>query len=319
MKNLYIVGTVPESSFIGGVSIHVKRLTEALDIKKINYALIDYKQKGVKKTCLFLIRHKGVVHIHVTHPILLLMFLTASKLAGSKCIFTLHADYERFSGWKKLAFIAALKCADVPILINHRSYEACRKISRNALFIPVFIPPYVENTLQPEIVDKITEQKEKGKTIVSTNASRLSFDRFGNEIYGIAFLVDFFKEKKQYALIISDPKGAYRQHLKETGDNIIFIDYPHPYYELLKHIDIFVRNTSTDGDAISVKEALYLGKRALCSDSVDRPLGVTLFSYSNRQSFEDALQSVLKTQAPDNMQVQDCAIEIIDLYRKTCQ
>ena len=282
MKNLYIVGTVPESSFIGGVSIHVKRLTEALDVKKINYALIDYKQKGVKYTCLFLIRHKGVVHIHVTHPILLLMFLTASKLAGSKCIFTLHADYER-------------------------------------LFIPVFIPPYVEDTLQPEIVDKITELKEKGKTIVSTNASRLSFDRFGNEIYGIAFLVDFFKEKKQYALIISDPKGAYRQHIKETGDNIIFIDYPHPYYELLKHIDIFVRNTSTDGDAISVKEALYLGRKVLCSDSVDRPLGVTLFSYSNRQSSEDALRSVLKTQAPNNMQVQDCAIEIIDLYRKTCQ
>lgn len=319
MKNLYIVGTVPESSFIGGVSIHVQRLTEALDVRKFNYALIDYKKIGVKNTCFFLIKHKGVVHIHVTHPILLLILLTASKLTGSKCIFTFHADFDRFSGWKKLAVKAAVRYADVPILINHRSYEACRKINRNALFIPAFIPPYVENTIQPEIVNIITELKGKGKTIVSTNASRLSFDRYGNDVYGIGFLADFFREEKQYALIISDPKGAYRQHIKETGDNIIFIDYPHPYYQLLKLIDIFVRNTSTDGDALSVKEALYLNKKVLCSDSVDRPSGVTLFSYSNRQSFEDALLKVRKTRTQDDNQVRDCSPEIIDLYRKICE
>ena len=60
-------------------------------------------------------------------------------------------------------------------------------------------------------------------------------------------------------------------------------------FELMKVTDVFVRNTSTDGDSLSVKEALYLHKKVICSDAVDRPLGVRLFHYSDSESLESCL------------------------------
>lgn len=59
-------------------------------------------------------------------------------------------------------------------------------------------------------------------------------------------------------------------------------------------MDVFVRNTSTDGDSISVREALYLGLKALCTDVVDRPNGVILFKYNDEQSLKRALGNVKK-------------------------
>lgn len=41
-----------------------------------------------------------------------------------------------------------------------------------------------------------------------TNASAMNYDRKGNEIYGIKFLIDFLKNSKCH-LFVSDPSGDY--------------------------------------------------------------------------------------------------------------
>ena len=51
-----------------------------------------------------------------------------------------------------------------------------------------------------------------------------------------------------------------------------------------------IRATATDGDAISIKEALYLQKPTIATDCVPRPQGVILFEYNNADSFSKALE-----------------------------
>ena len=51
-----------------------------------------------------------------------------------------------------------------------------------------------------------------------------------------------------------------------------------------------IRATSTDGDSLSVREALDSGVRVLATDCVDRPDGVTLFKYNDVVSLSDALR-----------------------------
>lgn len=46
---------------------------------------------------------------------------------------------------------------------------------------------------------------------------------------------------------------------------------------VLKLCDLFVRPSSTDGDAVSVREALWLGIPTIASDAVPRPAGVVVF------------------------------------------
>jgi hypothetical protein len=43
-------------------------------------------------------------------------------------------------------------------------------------------------------------------------------------------------------------------------------------------VEIFIRNTTTDGDSISIHEALYLGKQVWATDCVMRPDGVNVYS-----------------------------------------
>lgn len=318
MKRLTIIGALPESSFVGGVTIHVQRLLQNLDARGISYKFVDYKRFGVPSACLYILRHRGCAHIHVTNPILLLIFICCCKLSFSKCIFTLHANHGRFSGIKNLCLSLALRLADVPVLINRQSYSAYRQINKNAQYIPAFIPPLSEPPLSEIVKETISACKKRGKPIVSTNASKTAADKYGNDIYGIDFLVDYFSSHSEYTLLVSDPKGGYKEKFSPCPENVVFITQPHSYYELLKSVDVFVRNTSTDGDALSVKEALHLGLPALCSDVVDRPDGVFLFKYSDPLSFAHSLSNALVSRKRDSDAVEkDCAVDaILCLYGK---
>lgn len=316
MKRLTIIGALPKSSFVGGVAIHVQRLLQGLDAKGIGYEFVDYKRIGIPRTCLFILRHRGCIHIHVTNPILLLIFVACCKLSFSKCIFTLHANHGRFTGIKNLCLSVAMCWADVPVLINPQSYQVYKQVNKHAQYIPAFIPPVSEPPLPEDVKRQIAECQRRGVPIVSTNASKTAVDKDGNDIYGIEFLVNYFSAHDGFTLLVSDPKGGYKKKLSPCSENVVFIDQPHSYFELLKNVDVFVRNTSTDGDALSVKEALYLGLPALCSDVVDRPAGTILFRYSDDVSFTQALEEAKTFSRKNDGERDQCDVvgELIKLY-----
>lgn len=309
-KSLLIIGPDIDTRGIGGVTIHVQRLLQYLDNRNFHYTFTDYKSVSFL-TLLKTIYKNDLIHFHISHPVLLFVLICYSRIVNKQVIFTLHGDYGRFSGINKLLIKLSVKFANIPITINERSYEKCQNINARTCFVPAFIPPQRIENLQVEIVKLIESLRAEGKTIYSTNAYNVAQDKFGNDIYGIDFLVQYFKNSHDYALIISDPSGNYRKqytHLK--SHSVFFIDYPHSYFEVLKRVDCFIRNTSTDGDALSVKEALYLGVPVLCTDIVDRPSGVKLFQYCDKDSFVSALKSsVACCKKPEN-----AAGKILQIY-----
>lgn len=310
-RNLLIIGPLPEKHGIGGVTIHTQRLLDYLDANGFNYSFQDYggtTVSGIIKR----IAGSSIIHIHISNPVYQFLFTLCGRLMGEKVIVTLHGNYGRFNSWKNFLVRSAIRFATIPIVINEKSYSVCKNFNKKTVLIPAFIPPQKEETLQKEILDLIDRLKGQGKKIVSTNAYNISYDKEGHDTYGIDFLIDFFKESADKTLIVSDPSGNYRKRFEGVQtDSIFFIDYPHSYYELLKRVDFFVRNTSTDGDALSVKEALYLGVPSLCTDVVDRPEGVQLFKYSDKESFEAAINSPIKR----NSNIENGAFKILELYK----
>ncbi|QNI75235.1 hypothetical protein [Synechococcus sp. MVIR-18-1] len=81
---------------------------------------------------------------------------------------------------------------------------------------------------------------------------------------------------------MSDPSGRYAQFSASKFPfiprNVVFLSKPHPFIEILRSSDLFIRNTSTDGDSISIWEALSLIVNVFATDVVSRPPGVTLYS-----------------------------------------
>lgn len=311
---LLIIGPSLQKHGIGGVTIHVQRLRDYLERNSYEYVFVDYKSNHLFQMVKS-VSHSKQIHIHISNPIYQFAMVLFCRLMGKKVIMTLHGNYGRFTKLKNWMVRSALKMATVPVIINEKSYEACKGFNKNTRLIPAFIPPQKEEFLQQEIIDLLKGLHENGKRIVSTNAYNISTDTEGNDTYGIDFLVDYFKYATDSVLVVSDPSGNY--HKRYTGldfdsNSVRFIDYPHPYFELLKLADFFVRNTSTDGDALSVKEALYLGVPTLCSDVVDRPEGVCLFKYSDSASFTDCF----KNATVPNVTMSNGAETLMELYKE---
>lgn len=305
---LIFAGLIPDRP--GGVGIHVQRLMDYLELHGIPFTLANYENDSATQLIRAILKAK-VVHLHISNPVMQFMITIFCKLLGKKTIVTLHGNYGRFSRLKNWMVRNTLRMATVPVVINQTSYDVCHRLNNRMCLIPAFIPPQKTEILQTEIKQLLSDLHNKGLQIVSTNAYDAAYDKEGREIYGIDFLIHFFKGNTKYALVISDPSGNYSKRYQD-GDGIFLIGYPHPYYELLKDADIFVRNTSTDGDSVSVKESLSLGKPALCSDVVDRPKGVVTFKYSDRETFGNCLDKADSCEIPE---AEDAAAELVDIYR----
>lgn len=309
---LLIIGPDLTIHGIGGVTIHVQRLKDSLEKNKFGYEFKDYKCTKLWTLTREISKSK-IVHFHISNPIYQFVLVCCSKLMGKKILMTVHGSYGRFGAVKNWMVRSAIRMATVPIVINEMSYQKCKIFNKQTRLIPAFIPPQKEERLQAEIVNLVNRLHDEGKKIVSTNAYNISFDKNGNDTYGIGFLLDYFKQSDNMALVVSDPSGNYhKQYADLQSSSVFFIDYSHPYFELLKHVDYFVRNTSTDGDALSVKEALYLGVPTLCSDVVDRPKGVSTFKYSDSVSFEKCLLTSNKAE----VEIEDGAEKLLKLYKE---
>lgn len=309
MNRILIIGTIPTSAGIGGVTIHVQRLLEWLDAKGVEYTLCDYKTLPFKKQIRMIMKHKSV-HLHVSHPALRVMYALIAKLMGKKLVFTIHGNLGRFNWLGNLQDKLTVNLSDVPIAINQKSYEKALKWNRRTQLVSAFIPPVKDGTTPEWAIEKINALRKDGRPVFSTNASVCSFTPAGEEIYGIEFLIDFFRKRNE-VLVISDPSGQYANRHK--GEDVFIIAEPHSTFALYKHVDGTIRNTATDGDSLSVRESLYLGLPTLATDRVDRPEGCILFHYNDTESLATALSK--DRQKVQRMDMDNPVGQIIGIYK----
>lgn len=294
MKQILVVSTLPSTSGVGGVTIHTQRLLESKDLESEKYRLIffDYKKNSLKDY----FRNIGkcdAIHIHVSNPKARIAFVAMAKARGKKVILTIHGNLGRHKPIGNFFDNLAIRWSDIPILINQKSYERAIIINRSSVIMPAFIPPQTSEPLPENVISLLKNiDRTRYRKVYATNAYRQSYDEKGNEIYGISFLLNFFANTKNDSfLILSDPSGEYSKNIGkgEIPDNMAIISYRHSFFELLKECDGMIRATSTDGDALSVKEALSLGKNVIATDCVERPEGVSLFRYNDSKSLLEAL------------------------------
>ena len=285
-----IVGTIPSTAGVGGVTIHVSRLLKALKDSDFEPVLCDYKRLPFLSQ-IKLLRQSKLAHLHVSNPYGRLLYVLLCRVMGIKSMLTIHGNLRRYGLIKNAVNDMAIRWCNVPILINDTSFRQALRLNDAARRMSAYIPLRDMEVLPESMETIIRVQREAGRSIVCTNASGFVYDVNGNDIYGIAFLIDYFNQHKEYFLLISDPSSQYSASYKETlPENIVIISQPHSFVPVLRRADIMIRATSTDGDSISVREALDAGIRVLATDCVDRPDGVILFSYSDKKSLDNALQ-----------------------------
>ena len=69
-KEIAIIGTLPSTAGIGGVTIHTQRLLDFLNLNKFNFKFIDYKKTNLIQLIYNIIIHKNlplIISIHLNN------------------------------------------------------------------------------------------------------------------------------------------------------------------------------------------------------------------------------------------------------------
>lgn len=273
-----IVGRRPPP--IGGVTMHVERLCHALARLGIGFVAIDPRRDGLWRTLAALRRHR-VSHVHLSHPAALFACAAWARLCGNACVLTVHGNLGRFTGWRRTLARAAVRLARVPLLLNDASWRAALALNPNARQVSAFIAPHDDSALPAELDAALRTHAQRGGVLVASNAFDLAYDGAGREIYGIFELIDWCRARG-HALVVSDPTGNYARAARERLDapqraHVLFLGGAHSFSAVMQRADVFVRHTLTDGDSLSIHEALSLGKPVWATRVVARPRGTLIY------------------------------------------
>nr|WP_295926182.1 hypothetical protein [uncultured Dyadobacter sp.] len=290
MHKVLIVGKIPPP--IGGVTIHVKRLTESLRKRGFNFTFCD-PGKDPTITVLTEIFIHRIIHIHFSRPWLQLVFAFFCCLTRKKLIITYHGQWGRYNVFGNYLVMLSSVLASVPILQDRASLYAARLRNRHSRQISTFISSPEMDPLSPLLANEIADRQANYKYTFCTNAWNVTFDKAGNEIYGISEMVRRFSDYPEHLLLVSDPSGSYRKfigrHFSQIPDNVLFVDQPHEFRQILKLSDAFIRNTTTDGVSLSVHEARELSVPVIASNAVDRPAFCAVFETFSKIDLEESL------------------------------
>jgi glycosyltransferase involved in cell wall biosynthesis len=308
----------------GGISIHLKRLLEYLQSKRQECLLIDtspYPKNLIdvanyswRKTIWFLlfVSPKCIVHFH--------NFSLKNSLIYSilsfrhKTILSFHNErfldeiYSAGSFWKLVVsfFLNHLDCF---VVDTQRSKELAEKVVKDksrVFVIPEFIPPSHIPLLENDV---IMGMKKKHKYLLASNAFQISFYK-NQDLYGLDILVELVRRLVQIdgmdvGMVFLLPNIGDEKYFEDINHRInvwgltqyfTFIIEPiEESVSLWQISDAVIRATNTDGNSLTVLEALSVQIPVIASDCCERPEGTVLFKTRDVDDLCDKVTMVLSS------------------------
>lgn len=335
-QKIAIIGPYPPP--YGGISVHIERMHESFlkkNLEHVIYTDTETKEEDIvrvanrKKWLLkyFFSTKENITHFHnIGWRARILVGIMG--FLGKKVVLTIHGgtlnDQINQGNWvKKRMLTWALKNMSNIIVVNPKIKDLIISLgikSGNVKVIPSFIPPTVKKGKIVEIPQRVWDFIDTHKPIISANASAIRF-YFNQDLYGIDMCVNLCAKLKnaypKIGFVFCLPNvGDYgyfkkmKQRIVEKGveNNFLFQTKPCQFYPILMKSDVFVRPTNTDGDAVSIREALYFKVPLIASDAVLRPEGTILFKSRDIGDFTSKVKDML-----DNYERHKKSLEAVNL------
>jgi glycosyltransferase involved in cell wall biosynthesis len=167
--------------------------------------------------------------------------------------------------------------------------------------IPAFIHADDRSRLDPGIAARI-----EGRYVIAASGWVTLVE--GADVYGLDQIVELAVRAREHPEIIvvvfllntDRVTGAERAYLSELFvrqaglPNLVFHRSRGSLQPLLMKADIFIRTTLSDGDALSIREAMYYGVRVVASDVVKRPAGVLTYRTGDADDLWEKVRAARK-------------------------
>lgn len=309
-----VVGKTPPP--IGGVTIHVSRLLRRLEEERVPFVHFDPGSHSWIGLPGVILRSRAV-HVHLSNSYLRLLVILLCVALRRRSLLTLHGNLGRWGALRNMFDRLSLRLVDKPIVLNADSFAQTLALNPQTELIGAFIPPPLNSSVPDHTAARVQRWKRDRSPLFCTNAHARVFDKNGVDTYGVEPLLELFATLPKAGLVFSDPSGTYASHFARSGidipGNVLIIDRPHSFFEVLRNCDCLIRATTTDGDSISVREALYLGVNVIASDCVTRPSACLLYQTGDNEGLGSLIKSFHRTQL--SSPVEDAVPRIIQAYQ----
>lgn len=324
--DLAIVGPLPPP--YGGISIHVERMLAYLDREGVDYLVYNTsgptevpgrvvsvadQKYGWYLRYLLGAPEPTIYILSVKWPVWVGSWVL-SRLRGKRVVINLQGDdlrvaLEAHGSLVRRALLAALAAADTIIACNTHIRDHLVRLgdfAAKTVVIAGFIPPLRRDGDAEALSPEVRAFCRDHDPVILGNGSAVLRD--GVDLYGIDLTLELTDRLRRrhprlgvlWSLTdIVGSSDAYADRLRAEvarrglGSHWLFSrPQPvfHPVYDL---VDVLVRPTLSEGDALSVREALALGVPTVASDSAPRPEEAVCFASRDPDDFERAVGEVL--------------------------
>jgi glycosyltransferase involved in cell wall biosynthesis len=303
---------------LGGVSLHIDRLTRLIK-NDFNIDLID-ESRIIKKNIFNIrslnlfhyfkkVRQSDLIYIHSGVAILRYSHIIFGRLASKKIIITIHSYPNIKKPLSRHLDEYFFKLANRVIVVHRDILERLSLPVEKCIICSAFMPPAMdaEPNLPSSVSNWIYERRNRARLIICANATHLKMHN-NQDLYGLDMCIEVAKMLIKNGIPVSFVynvssldinKDLYLKYQTEVEnsdikENFLLISESLSFVRLIEQSDIVLRPTNTDGDSLSVREALCLGKPVIASDIVKRPVGAILFKSRDITDFEARITEVIK-------------------------
>jgi hypothetical protein len=200
---------------------------------------------------------------------------------------------------KRYLITRLLKRFDHIIVVNEemRDFLSSYIASENRVsVIPAFLPPTIEAV--PVIKRDVDSLRRKVSKVFLLSGSGLPYYGYHIMLDALGSSDELKKETGTIFAFYNDIDEDYVKKLKArlgSYNLVVYKDLSHGHFAyLLSLVDIYVRATDRDGDAIVIREAGYFGKQVIASDCVQRPDNILLFKTMDATSLRLKMEHAVK-------------------------
>ncbi|MCC7233214.1 MAG: glycosyltransferase family 4 protein [Bacteroidia bacterium] len=325
-KVLRVLLIGPVAPPVGGVASHISRFLESSEkFPEVRVSCLDLRKwkvfnRGKKSRWVIpdLIR-ADILHIHVSKKIKIFLALMA-KFTGKKVVYTHHNSRDLDSP----ATRKMIRICDRIIFVLDPGKVFPVNLANTISILPASIP----SNLPAMDVDipELWKKAEYRMMVLATPAVTPDTDAGEEDVYGLDILLDALEQTGNRlagsSLLFCDPNATlgslYLNRLKkltaELGIACFLVKKNSGFIAALKQSNVFIRPTRSDGDALSVREALACGVPVIASDCVARPEGVVLFKTGNSGQLAKTIIEVKQDPHPVSVPQPDCTGDLIRYY-----
>jgi glycosyltransferase involved in cell wall biosynthesis len=328
--DILMIGPVPPP--FGGVAAHVARLRERLDSRGLSVGILSHYRRPHETEGVVAVlnrnplrywrltrRHPSrIVHYHHSHWLLLAAVALVSRGDDRQFVVTLHGQNVLDDLRSHMPLVAAvnrwaLRQFDHVIAVSREVAAGVSDcVDRHRVHvIPAFLDPPAADPRSLEHDREVERFLSEGCPTLVISCSQIASIGAPTDPYGLDVAITAFcaiahdNPLLRMALFAgrrprTRGEEAYLRSLQERiaaaglSDRFL-MRIEMPLLPAFRHDVIYVRATRTEGDAVSVREALWMGVPVVASDVVGRPEGTVLAS--DRDDLADVLRKLLAERA----------------------